>query len=74
MSSVKLHEFKVSMTCDGCSGAVQRVLGKLKDKGVEDFEISLETQSVKVKTTLSAEEILEVIGKTGKEVSFVSTS
>lgn len=29
---MKVHEYKVTMTCDGCSGAVQRVLGKLKGK------------------------------------------
>lgn len=79
------------MTCEGCSGAVQRVLGKLKginesileilqtftlafpflDKGVEDIDISLENQSVKVKTTLSHEEILEHIKKTGKDSHYV---
>lgn len=26
----QLHEFQVAMTCEGCSGAVQRVLGKIK--------------------------------------------
>lgn len=28
------HEFKVEMTCTGCSGAVERVLGKLKGKQI----------------------------------------
>ncbi|KAG5898620.1 hypothetical protein JTB14_020996 [Gonioctena quinquepunctata] len=74
MASAKVHEYKVTMTCEGCSGAVERVLGKLKDKGVEDININLENQSVKVKTTLSAEEILEIIKKTGKETIFVSSS
>jgi len=31
---VQVHEFKVEMTCEGCSGAVERVLGKLKGKWV----------------------------------------
>lgn len=26
----KVHEYKVGMTCDGCSSAVQRVLDRLK--------------------------------------------
>ena len=30
--SWKVHEFKVEMTCGGCSGAVERVLGKLGGK------------------------------------------
>nr|CAI5835489.1 unnamed protein product [Callosobruchus analis] len=76
MAEVKLHEFKVKMTCEGCSGAVQRVLTKLKDnpdKKVEDFDISLADQSVKVKTSLSANEVLEVIKKTGKEAEFIKS-
>jgi hypothetical protein len=40
--------------------------------GVSDINISLEQQTVVVKTTCSQEEILEKIRKTGKEVSFVS--
>ncbi|XP_056639082.1 uncharacterized protein LOC130894655 [Diorhabda carinulata] len=70
----KVHEFNVTMTCDGCSGAVERVLGKLKGKGVDEVTISLENQRVKVKSSLSAEEILNVIKKTGKEVTFVSST
>ena len=29
----QVHEFEVTMTCSGCSGAVERVLGRKKDKG-----------------------------------------
>ena len=29
----QVHEFQVTMTCSGCSGAVERVLGRMKDKG-----------------------------------------
>ncbi|RZC38746.1 HMA domain containing protein [Asbolus verrucosus] len=61
------------MTCEGCSGAVERVLNKLKDKGVENVAIDLPGQMVKVKTTLSCEEILDVIKKTGKETEFIKT-
>ncbi|KAF9573369.1 Cytosolic copper metallochaperone [Mortierella alpina] len=53
------------MTCSGCSGAVTRVLSKLP--GVEKFDVSLETQKVTVESsTLTQEEILEKIQKTGK--------
>jgi len=31
-SEVKRHEFQVEMTCEGCSGAVNRVLNK---KGIK---------------------------------------
>lgn len=33
---LQVHEFKVEMTCSGCSGAVERVLGKL-GKGNESI-------------------------------------
>ena len=74
MSEPKTHEYTVKMTCEGCSGAIQRVLGKLEGKGVDKIEIDLKGQKVKVVSTLSAEEILEVIKKTGKEAAHVSTT
>ncbi|CAH1369875.1 unnamed protein product [Tenebrio molitor] len=61
------------MTCEGCSGAVERVLNKLKDKGVQDINIDLPGQQVKVKTSLSSQEILDVIKKTGKDTKFIQT-
>ncbi|KAF9323174.1 Cytosolic copper metallochaperone [Podila clonocystis] len=57
--------YDVTMTCSGCSGAVTRVLTKLQ--GVDKFDVSLETQKVTVESaTLSQDEILAVIQKTGK--------
>ncbi|XP_053684935.1 copper transport protein ATOX1 [Sabethes cyaneus] len=64
------HEFKVEMTCTGCSGAVERVLGKLKEK-VEKVDIDLDNKKVFVTSKLTSEELLETIKKTGKEVSYV---
>lgn len=43
------------------------------DKGVESVDISLANQSVKVKTSLSADVILEHIKKTGKETQYIQT-
>ena len=37
---------KVAMMCTGCSGAVERVLGKME--GVTSFDVNLETQKVTV--------------------------
>ena len=34
---LKVHEFKVEMTCSGCSGAVERVLGKLGGKEIINY-------------------------------------
>ncbi|XP_063231752.1 uncharacterized protein LOC134536115 [Bacillus rossius redtenbacheri] len=67
----KVYEFNVAMTCGGCSGAVERVLGKLKGQGVEEVDISLEDQLVRVKSTLAPEELLEVIKKTGKATTYL---
>ncbi|KAF9316313.1 Cytosolic copper metallochaperone [Podila horticola] len=62
--------YNVTMTCSGCSGAVTRVLTKLQ--GVDSFDVSLETQKVTVESaTLSKEEILAVIRKTGKAAEIV---
>ncbi|XP_017782886.1 PREDICTED: metal homeostasis factor ATX1 [Nicrophorus vespilloides] len=74
MAAIQTHEFKVTMTCEGCSGAVERVLSKYKGKGVEEVLISIPEQKVNVKTTLTANEILEVIKKTGKECEYLATN
>ncbi|KAK0083523.1 hypothetical protein PV325_008659 [Microctonus aethiopoides] len=65
----KVYEFNVEMTCQGCSNAVERVLGK--KAGVENFKINLEEKKVFVTSTLSPEEVLESIKKTGKTVSYI---
>ncbi|XP_034825192.1 copper transport protein ATOX1 [Maniola hyperantus] len=67
------HIFNVEMTCEGCSGAVDRVLGRLKGQGVDNVSISLPEQKVSVTSTLSADQLLEVIKKTGKKTSYVGT-
>ncbi len=61
------------MTCEGCSGAINRILGRLKDKGqVSDFKVDLETKKVFVTTSnLSKEEVIEAVKKAGKETTFV---
>lgn len=67
----KVHQFKVEMTCEGCSGAVQRVLGKLIDKGVDGVNISLSEQLVEVTSSLESTELLEHIKKTGKTTTYL---
>jgi len=67
----QVYEFNVEMTCGGCSGAVERVLGKLGDK-VENVQIDLENKKVFVTSSqLNADELLESIKKTGKTTSYV---
>ena len=57
---------KVAMMCTGCSGAVERVLGKME--GVQSFDVNLETQKVTVVGTVTMEEVVAAIAKTGKAV------
>ncbi|XP_023221261.1 copper transport protein ATOX1-like [Centruroides sculpturatus] len=64
------HEFQVEMTCEGCSGAVKRVLDKLGDK-INKVDIDLEKQRVYVESSMSSEELLAAIKKTGKTCSYV---
>ncbi|CAK7229346.1 Cytosolic copper metallochaperone [Sporothrix bragantina] len=63
------YKFNVSMSCGGCSGAVDRVLKRLE--GVKSYEVSLESQSATVvaEPTLSYETVLRTISKTGKKVN-----
>lgn len=58
------------MTCSGCSGTVERVLGKL-GAAITKVDIDLEKRLVFVTSSeLTGEQILETIQKTGLESSF----
>ncbi|XP_059607652.1 copper transport protein ATOX1 [Phlebotomus argentipes] len=70
MSSTPVHKFQVEMTCEGCSGAVKRVLGKLEQQ-IEDVNIDLESKIVLVKSNMTSEQLLEVIRKTGKTTNYL---
>ncbi|KAK3314644.1 hypothetical protein B0H66DRAFT_535553 [Apodospora peruviana] len=63
------YKFNVSMSCGGCSGAVDRVLKKLD--GVKSYEVSLEHQTATVvaEDSLPYEKVLKTIAKTGKKVN-----
>jgi len=63
------YKFNVTMTCGGCSGAVERVLKKLD--GVKSYNVSLDSQTADVTTEdkVSYETVLEKIKKTGKTVN-----
>ncbi|KAG9139052.1 hypothetical protein Leryth_027377 [Lithospermum erythrorhizon] len=62
---------KVGMSCQGCVGAVKRVLGKMD--GVESFDIDLEEQKVTVKGNVKPEAVLQTVSKTGKKTTFWET-
>ncbi|KAK4115871.1 hypothetical protein N656DRAFT_404384 [Canariomyces notabilis] len=63
------YVFNVSMSCGGCSGAVERVLKKLE--GVKSYEVSLEKQTAEViaDDSLPYDKVLRTIAKTGKKVN-----
>ncbi|ONI35217.1 hypothetical protein PRUPE_1G523200 [Prunus persica] len=60
--------FKVGMSCQGCVGAVKRVLGKLE--GVESYNIDFDAQNVTVKSNLPPETVLQTVSKTGKKTAY----
>ncbi|KAI8331927.1 putative ATX1-antioxidant protein and metal homeostasis factor [Chlamydoabsidia padenii] len=60
------YTFNVEMSCSGCSGAIQRALGRID--GIDNIDISLEKQTVVVDTALPREVVLSTIKKTGKTV------
>lgn len=59
---------KVAMACEGCSGAVQRVLNKME--GVQSVDIDMAQQKVVVKGNVEPQKVLETVAKTGKATSF----
>nr|KYP53004.1 Copper transport protein ATOX1 [Cajanus cajan] len=56
------------MSCEGCVGAVKRVLGKLD--GVESYDIDLKEQKVVVKGNVQPDTVLQTVSKTGKKTTF----
>ncbi|KAL8845951.1 MAG: hypothetical protein Q9221_008930 [Calogaya cf. arnoldii] len=62
------YKFNITMTCGGCSGAVERVLKKLE--GIQSYTVSLESQTAEIyaEEGLAYETVLEKIQKTGKKV------
>ncbi|KAG7329321.1 hypothetical protein KOW79_007495 [Hemibagrus wyckioides] len=61
------HEFFVDMTCEGCSGAVTRVLKKIDVK----FDIDLPNKKVFIESDKDTEVLLETLKKTGKTVTYI---
>eukprot|EP00850_Spirogloea_muscicola_P007602 SM000039S14432 [mRNA] locus=s39:167464:168587:+ [translate_table: standard] len=59
---------KVAMMCEGCVGAVKRVLGKLD--GVQSYDVNLKEQKVTVVGDVEPQAVLEKVAKTGKATSF----
>ncbi|CAO3636480.1 unnamed protein product [Cunninghamella echinulata] len=64
------YKFNVTMSCGGCSNAVNKALSRLE--GIEKVDISLEDQTVLVNTDLPLDTVLEAIKKTGKTVNSYS--
>ncbi|KAI5970661.1 ATX1 [Candida margitis] len=61
------YHFDVTMSCSGCSGAIDRVLKK--QDGISNYNVSLENQSVDVETDKDYDTIYNVIQKTGKKIN-----
>ncbi|XP_057852164.1 copper transport protein ATX1 isoform X2 [Cryptomeria japonica] len=56
------------MSCQGCVGAVKRVLSKME--GVESYDVNLQDQKVTVKGNIKPEIVLQTVRNAGKETSF----
>lgn len=70
-------EFKVGMTCEGCSNAIQKIFSRMDN--IDDVQISIEDKKVVVKgTELDPDMMLTKLKKWGdaadKEVALVSSS
>ncbi|WOL01610.1 hypothetical protein Cni_G10327 [Canna indica] len=59
---------KVGMSCQGCVGAVKRVLTKME--GVDSFDVDIQEQKVTVMGNVTPEAVFQTVSKTGKKTSF----
>ncbi|CEL98457.1 unnamed protein product [Vitrella brassicaformis CCMP3155] len=60
----KTHEFKAGMVCEGCSGAITRILKKIE--GVEEVTCDVPAQQVIVKGTADMQIMLDKLKKWGE--------
>ncbi|UIZ27175.1 hypothetical protein KXD40_002281 [Peronospora effusa] len=79
----KVTEFKVGMTCDGCSSACTRILNKIEGSklvvtrsGVSDVKCDVEKQQILVEGDADVNVMLEALLKwskaSGKSVELVA--
>lgn len=61
------YHFDVTMSCSGCSNAINRVLNKLD--GGSKIDISLEKQAVDITTDQDYDTVYNTIAKTGKKIN-----
>lgn len=64
------HEFEVEMTCEGCSGAVTRILNKLENV---KFEIDLPNKMVWIESDKDVDFLMQTLQKCGKKVTYKGT-
>uniref|UniRef100_A0A5S6QJX3 Copper transport protein ATOX1 n=1 Tax=Trichuris muris TaxID=70415 RepID=A0A5S6QJX3_TRIMR len=71
-----IHSFQVEMTCDGCSGQVRRILGRLNDGNpgaISDITFDLQSNLVNIKTKLTKDEIMNQLQKTCKPCEYIGS-
>jgi copper chaperone len=61
----------MEMSCEGCSNAAKRVLGKI---GVTEVEADLTSQKLFVTSDKSHTDLLAALQKTGKKVEYLGVS
>jgi len=68
MGEVYHYQYEVKMSCGGCSGAVERALGKIPASEIIKYTVNLQTKLVDVWCTIPYDDVLAVIKDTKKEV------
>ena len=56
-----VYELNVGMTCDGCSGAIKRILGKVES--IKEVDCDIPNRKVTVKATADDLDIAEMLAK-----------
>ena len=72
MSNRTTTHLKVEMMCEGCVGAVKRILGKTE--GIEDFDVHLDSKKVVVSGTHDAASLIDKLNRAGKAATLWGTN
>lgn len=72
MAQKKVHSYKVTMKCERCADDVCTALNKLDDNEKE-VEVDYKSSTVKVCTSKSVQDVIEVLRTSGMPTEYIST-
>ncbi|CAH8495020.1 unnamed protein product [Schistosoma turkestanicum] len=69
---IRTYTFNMEMSCECCAKAAKRVLASLGD-AIKEVETNVTNNTVTVRTTLPADDVLQKLEQTQKKITLVAS-